>query len=238
MAKAERSDAGKDKVWIPDEEAKRIGADVSLQVLDALAKRDYPVYDLKKHAELDVRSVAREVVREIGGMAGLEFSLKGVDTVLDKFLSKIPVVKTVVAEEELEPVAEEDRYVCFIAVDPRNYRELREKAGAIAVTAREELDLDHTPLVLVRNDLCVGPEEFGVLALHSSEVAKERPPFKVEVLVGEDLKPTMIRLARFIASTVATRTAYLKFPYVVVKESLLVEKGDYKVRVKTPEEVE
>ncbi len=222
------------KVWVPDEEARKLGAEVSMKALEALADAGQPVYDLKRHRGLELRAVAREVVRELGALAGLEFSLKGVDRVLDKMISKVPLIRTVLSEEEL-PMEGEERFVCFLAVHPGNYRKLSERAGVIAATAREELDLDHTPFVLVRNDLCLRKDEFGVLVLHASEVVQERPGFDVEVLVNEDLKPTMIKLARFIASTVATRTAHLKFPYVIVKESLLVDEGEFRVRVKFEE---
>jgi len=222
---------GECDIWLPDEEARSIGAEVSRKALEVIADAGRPVYDLKKHRGVDVKSVAREIVREIGTIVGLEFSLKGVDKLFDKVMKRVPLIRTVLSEEELESL-EEDKYICFVAVHPKNYRKISERAGAIAVTAREELELDHTPLVLVRNDLCLDENEFGVLVLHSSEVVQSRPEFDVEVLVGEDMKPTMIKLARFIASTVATRTGHLKFPYVMVKESLLVEEGEFRVRVK------
>ncbi len=226
-------DDAKTRVWVPGTKEKKLGASVAAEALKKVAEAGYPVFEPRFCRATGVKAIAREVVRELGELTGLEYSLKGIDKVFDKILTKLPVIKHVVAPDDFhDEELPMEGYVVFVGVDPREYTEVREKAPVIAVTAREELDLDKTPLVLARNDLCVDKGECAVLALHAADVPPERPPYDIEVLTHHDLYGQMVKLARFIASTVATRCGYLKFPYVTVKESLLLDSGEYKVRIK------
>ena len=55
---------------------------------------------------------------------------------------------------------EESDFLIFVLVNPKDYKEAVRNAGTIAITVRNKLNLDHSPLVAVRNDLFTRPGTF------------------------------------------------------------------------------
>ena len=126
---------------------------------------------------------------------------------------------------------DESDFLIFVLVNPKDYKEAVRNAGTIAVTVRNKLNFDHSPLVAVRNDLFTRPGTFELNIIYSDEILEESP-YNVDIIINDTDYSFIKHNSRNIASTLAARLGTWKFPIVSVKPSMLMEKpGQFEISI-------
>jgi hypothetical protein len=142
---------------------------------------------------------------------------------------KVPLLNKMVSFVDDE--VEEADFLIFVLVNPKDYKEAVKNAGTIAVTVRNKLNLDHSPLVAVRNDLFTRPGTFELNIIYSDEVLEESP-YNLNIIINDSDYSFIKHNSRNIASTMAARLGTWKFPIVSVKPSMLMEKpGQFEISI-------
>ena len=152
-----------------------------------------------------------------------------IDSKLENIFMKVPILNKMVSF--VDDDVEEADFLIFVLVNPKDYKEAVKNAGTIAVTVRNKLNLDHSPLVAVRNDLFTRPGTFELNIIYSDEVLEESP-FNLNIIINDSDYSFIKHNSRNIASTMAARLGTWKFPIVSVKPSMLMEKpGQFEISI-------
>lgn len=195
---------------------KNILQHISEDILVAIERKRWEVYNGKEGLELSPLNIAKESIIR------MDKSLHdGVGNKIEGLFSKLPMFDKVM--DMVENVETSAPYVIFVLVHPKDYKETVKSAGNISVTIADRLRLNKRPLIAVRNDLFMKPGTFELNILYSDEV-EEEAPFNVEIKINPHDEVFIKKNSRNIASTIAGRMGSWKFPFVAVKPDIILEK--------------
>ena len=195
---------------------KNILQHISEDILIAIERKRWEVYNGKEGLELTPLNVAKESIIR------MDKSLHdGVGNKIEGLFSRLPMFDKVM--DMVENVETSAPYVIFVLVHPKDYKETVKSAGNVSVTIADRLRLNKRPLIAVRNDLFMKPGTFELNILYSDEV-EEEAPFNVEIKINPHDEVFIKKNSRNIASTIAGRMGSWKFPFVAVKPDIILEK--------------
>ena len=208
----------------PPKKVKNLLQKISSQSLNEYERRGFDVYKSRKNKKFTGLAVAQEAINRVN-----DEEENALDSKLENVFKKIPILNKVV--EYVGEDIEDCDFLVFVLVNTKDYKEAVRAAGTIAVTIRNKLNLDHSPLVAVRNDLFTRPGTFELNIIYSDEILEESP-YDLNIMVNEHDYSYVKHNSRNIASTIASRTGTWKFPIVSVKKSMLMETtGQFEISI-------
>ncbi|MCD7781726.1 MAG: Zc3h12a-like ribonuclease [Methanosphaera sp.] len=208
----------------PPKKDKKILQKICSRSLTEFENRGFDVYKSKKNQKFSGLAVAQEAINRVSNEED-----NSIDSTLEGMFNKLPVLNKLVGF--VEDDIEDADFLIFVLVNPKDYKTAVGHASQIAVTIRNKLNLDHSPLVAVRNDLFTRPGTFELNVVYSDEVL-ERSPYDIDILINNSDYSFIKHNSRNIASTIAGRLGTWKFPIVKVKPSMLLEKpGQFEVSI-------
>ena len=208
----------------PPKKVKNILQKICSNSLNEFERRGFDVYKSKKNRKFSGLSVAQEAINRVS-----KEDENAIDSKLENIFLKVPILNKMVSLVD-EDIDESD-FLIFVLVNPKDYKEAVRNAGTIAVTVRNKLNLDHSPLVAVRNDLFTRPGTFELNIIYSDEILEESP-YNVDIIINDTDYSFIKHNSRNIASTLAARLGTWKFPIVSVKPSMLMEKpGQFEISI-------
>ncbi|PAV06949.1 NYN domain-containing protein [Methanosphaera cuniculi] len=208
----------------PPKKVKNILQKICSKSLNEFESRGFDVYKSKRNNKFSGLAVAQEAINRVN-----DEEENAIDTKLENVFMKIPILNKLVGivDEEIE----DSDFLIFVLVNPKDYKEAVKNAGTIAVTVKNKLGLDHSPLVAVRNDLFTRPGAFELNIIYSDEILEESP-YNLDIIINDSDYSFIKHNSRNIASTLAGRLGTWKFPRVAVKPSMLMEKpGQFEVSI-------
>ncbi|MDO5851424.1 MAG: Zc3h12a-like ribonuclease [Methanobacteriaceae archaeon] len=207
----------------PPKKVKNILQKICSRCLNDFERRGFDTFTERNNREFSGLAVAQEAINMFSE------DDNAIDSALEKFFLKVPVLNKVV--QIIDDSVEDTDFVIFVLVNPKDYKEAVHNAGTIAVTVGNKLNLDHSPLVAVRNDLFSKPGTFEVNIIYSDELLEESP-YDVNIIINDYDYSFIKHNSRNIASTIAARLGTWKFPIVSVKPSMLMEKpGEFDISI-------
>ncbi|WP_455644755.1 NYN domain-containing protein [Methanosphaera sp.] len=208
----------------PPKKVKNILQKICSKSLNEFEKRGFDVYKSKKNRKFSGLAVAQEAINRVS-----DEDTNEIDSKLENIFLKIPILNKMVSF--VDEGMEESDFLIFVLVNPKDYKEAVRNAGTIAVTVRNKLNLDHSPLVAVRNDLFTRPGTFELNIIYSDEILEESP-YNLDIIINDADYSFIKHNSRNIASTLAARLGTWKFPVVSVKPSMLMEKqGQFEISI-------
>lgn len=199
---------------------KDIIKEITLDALNKFKDKGFDYYNVRHGKKLSGIAVAKEAISRI------KVYEEGLESKVEEVFMKIPVLKNVL---EMVENIEEGNYIIFVLVNPQDYKKVVKYAGNIAVTVRDNLELEYSPLVAVRNDIFMRKNHFELNVLPSEDVMEESP-YNVNITVNNHDYALVKRNSRNIASTIAARIGSWRFPIVAVRPSVLLENpGEFEV---------
>ncbi len=208
----------------PPKKDKRILQKICSRSLNEFERRGFDVYKSKRNQKFTGLAVAQEAISRVS-----HEEENTIDSQLENIFDRVPILNRLVGfvEEDME----DSDFLIFVLVNPKDYKDAVHHAGQIAVTVRNRLNLDHSPLVAVRNDLFTRPGTFELNIIYSDEVLEESP-YDLDILINDSDYTFIKHNSRNIASTMAGRLGTWKFPIVSVKPSMLMEKpGQFEISI-------
>ena len=208
----------------PPKKVKNILQKICSKSLNEFERRGFDVDKSKKNRKFSGLAVAQEAISRVSNEED-----NAIDSKLENVFLKIPILNKMVGF--VDDDMEDCDFLIFVLVNPKDYKEAVRNAGTIAVTVRNKLNLDHSPLVAVRNDLFTRPGTFELNIIYSDEVLEESP-YNLNIIINDSDYSFIKHNSRNIASTLASRLGTWKFPIVSVKPSMLMEKpGQFEISI-------